>query len=148
MINSPNDLKIIFSTGSQATEDAFANLIDSSYNKLEDSILLGPTGLTSIYGLRGPTGGTHFGLLGPSTGNVYGLQGPTGGTHFGLLGPEGGTHIGLFLLSTTEAPGAFNESGEKGQVIITNEGTTAPSSQFMFIHNGVQWFKFEGLNDF
>ncbi len=121
MINSVNDLKDTFSTGNQANEAAFADLIDSAYNKNDDSVLLGPVGLTGTYGLRGPSGGTHYGLLGPS-----------GGTHYG------------FYFSGSTAPGSTSATGSTGQIIISVSGGTGS----MYIHNGTQWFVLPGLTSF
>jgi hypothetical protein len=132
MINSVNDLKDTFSTGNQANENAFADLIDSAYNKNDDSVLLGPVGLTGTYGLRGPSGGTHYGLLGPS-----------GGTHYGLLGPSGGTYYGFYFSGST-APGSTSATGSTGQIIISVSGGTGN----MYIHNGTQWFILPGLTSF
>jgi hypothetical protein len=57
-----NNLKAEFQDGNMATEGYFADLIDSSYNRAEDSILMGPLGLTGKFGLLGPTGGTTYGM--------------------------------------------------------------------------------------
>ena len=80
MIITSNELKAEFSNGNQATEESFGNLIDSMYIKSEDSLLLGPLGLTGNYGLLGPSGGTHIGLY------LSGSTAPTGYTASGSTG--------------------------------------------------------------
>lgn len=110
-IISRNALKTEFQNGNQATEAYFEDLIDSSYNRNEDSLLLGPLGLTGKYGLLGPTGGTTIGMY-ISNGSV-----PTGPT----------------------------SSGSTGQVVL---GSTGTSGAYIYIHNGTQWFRFEGLRLF
>lgn len=50
-IKIKNELKADFETGKQATEEKFINLIDSAYNKAEDSVLIGPLGQTGTVGL-------------------------------------------------------------------------------------------------
>jgi hypothetical protein len=122
-------LKSQFVSGTAATSAKFEDLIDSSYNKIDDSILYGPLGVTGKYGLLGPTGGTYNGLIGPA------------GTAFsnGLIGPAGATfYTGTYLVST--APTASNSNGSTGQVAITI-GTTA---SFLYIHNGTAWSRFLG----
>ena len=122
MIKTINVLKSLFGTGDQATEDSFADLIDSSYNKAEDSVLLGPIGLTGTYGLIAPPGGTYY----------------------GLIGPRGGTYIGLYISatgSTTISPGT---TGSKGEIIIAPNGA---NDVYLYIHNGIQWMRFLGTDD-
>jgi hypothetical protein len=106
-----NSLKAEFQEGNMATQEYFADLIDSSYNRAEDSLLMGPLGLTGKYGLQGPTGGTYVGMY-----------------HYNALAPVGPT-----------APGST------GQVIIKPTGTTGA---YMYVHNGTQWYRFEGLRTF
>ena len=96
MIKTINALKALFSIGEQATEDSFTDLIDSSYNKSEDSILLGPLGLTGRYGLLGPTGGTYLGLY------LSGKTGPLGPTDAGATGEtvlykDGGNAVYVYI---------------------------------------------------
>lgn len=105
------NLKLEFVSGTAATQTKFENIIDSSYNTSEDSILLGPIGQTGNRGLVGPIGLTSYnGLIGP------------GGTAFnnGLLGPTGPTHyLGLWLDLTGSTPGSSAATGSTGQVIIS-----------------------------
>jgi hypothetical protein len=162
MIKTLNQLKSLFSTGNQATEDSFEDLIDSYYGKAEDSILIGPLGLTGTYGLIGPSGGTYLGLLGPSgeihyngllgpegEEHFYGLIGPIGGTYLGLIGPSGATHYnGLlgpegeehyngFYYGGSTAPSASSDTGNRGQIRIVINGDDTD----MYIHDGSQWWK-------
>lgn len=89
-IKSVTTLKTEFSVGSRATADSFGDLIDSSYNKYEDSVLLGPAGLTGKYGLQGPTGGTYFGGF-ISLGSAPGSSAATGSTGQMVFSSTGGT---------------------------------------------------------
>jgi len=106
-----NALKAEFVSGTAATESKFEDVFDSHYNVYEDSVLLGPVGITGNYGLVGPSGPTSY----------NGLIGPDGATHYnGLLGPTGATHyVGLWLDSsgatTVSGPTA---TGATGQVVI------------------------------
>jgi hypothetical protein len=50
-ILSRNALKAEFISGTAATESKFGDLFDSSYNLNDDSVILGPTGITGSYGL-------------------------------------------------------------------------------------------------
>jgi hypothetical protein len=111
MIKTINALKSLFSIGEQATEDSFTDLIDSSYNKSEDSLLLGPLGLTGRYGLLGPTGGTHLGLY----------------------------------LSAKVGPLSPSSSGATGEVVVYEDGG---NNAYFYVHNGSQWYRFDGLIDF
>jgi hypothetical protein len=70
-------------TGQQASASKFEDMIDSAYNKAEDSILAGPIGLTGSIGLwvsaTAPTAYTSAG----STGRIaFGLTGATGATSY------------------------------------------------------------------
>jgi hypothetical protein len=58
-IESRNTLKTGFVAGTAATQSKFADFIDSAYNRSDDSLVLGPTGINGTYGLLGPTGGTY-----------------------------------------------------------------------------------------
>lgn len=63
------DLKSDFENGKQATAEKFKDLIDSSYNVYEDSLLQGPLGMTGKTGLwlsgpTAPTGPTSNGIQG------------------------------------------------------------------------------------
>jgi len=123
-------LKSEFVSGTAATSAKFEDLIDSAYNKVDDSILYGPLGVTGKYGLLGPTGGTYNGLLGPSGGTVF---------YNGLLGPNGSDfYTGLFLGNST--PTGPTSSGATGQIAVTI-GTTA---SFLYVHNGTAWTRFVG----
>lgn len=101
MIKSVNDLKDIFSTGNQANETAFGDLFDSSYNKSDDSILIGPVGLTGSIGL--------------------------------YLSEKGATEI--------TSPSVTGTTGET--VIFPDGGNTV----YLYIHNGTQWMRFSGTDD-
>ena len=116
-------LKAEFATGNRATSSYFEDLIDSAFNKAEDSVILGPVGITGKSGLIGPTGSTHNGLIGPSGATFY---------------------TGFYLIGTT--PGATNSPGSIGQVAFNNN--VGSTSVDMYIHNGSQWFKFSGTNTF
>jgi hypothetical protein len=106
-----NSLKAEFQEGNMATQAYFADLIDSNYNRAEDSVLMGPLGLTGKFGLQGPTGGTFMGMY----------------------------HINATTPASSAAPGST------GQVIIKHIGSTGA---YMYIHNGTQWYRFEGLRTF
>ena len=110
-------LKSEFVSGTAATSAKFEDLIDSAYNKVDDSILYGPLGTTGKYGLLGPTGGTYNGLIGPA------------GTDF---------FVGLFVGNST--PTGPTSSGATGQVSIVI-GTTV---SFLYVHNGTVWTRFVG----
>lgn len=104
-------LKTQFAAGTAATATKFGNLIDSAYNTNEDSVLIGPIGLTGTNGLVGPSGATHY----------NGLIGPSGATHYnGIIGPVGATHYtGLWLDLIGSTPGTAGSAGSTGQVIIS-----------------------------
>ena len=94
-INLKND----FVSGTAATQSKFEDLIDSSYNTYQDSILLGPSGQTGTNGLVGPTGVTSY----------NGLKGPDGATHY----------LGLWLDQSGATPGSSGSTGSTGQVVIS-----------------------------
>jgi len=50
-IKSRNDLKLEFVSGTAATQDKFADVFDSHFNKESDSVLEGPLGMTGTKGL-------------------------------------------------------------------------------------------------
>jgi hypothetical protein len=50
-IKNRNDLKLEFVSGTAATQDKFADVFDSHYNKVDDSVLMGPIGMTATNGL-------------------------------------------------------------------------------------------------
>jgi len=106
-----NNLKAEFQDGNMATQAYFEDFIDSAYNRAEDSVLMGPLGLTGKYGLLGPTGGTTIGMY----------------------------------ISNSAAPASSTSPGLTGQVILKSTGASAVN---MYIHNGAQWFMFEGLRTF
>jgi hypothetical protein len=82
-ILSRNSLKAEFISGTAATSSKFGDIIDSSYNKNDDSLVLGPTGMTGVYGLLGPTGGTYMGMyVSPYYAGFTGSSGQTGQTIF------------------------------------------------------------------
>ena len=105
------NLKTEFVSGTAATQTKFEDLIDSSFNTYEDSVLLGPTGQTGTNGLVGPSGVTSYnGLIGPS--------GP--GFDNGLLGPTGSVHyLGLWLDLSGPIPATSGATGSTGQVVIS-----------------------------
>jgi hypothetical protein len=119
-VKNRNTLKSAFSNGLMATEENFEDLIDSPYSRAEDSVLMGPVGITGTFGLIGPTGGTYNGLIGPS-GSTY--------------------YIGLFLGTT--APTGPSSSGRSGEVIFDSIGATP----YVYIHNGVSWFRLVGATN-
>jgi hypothetical protein len=129
-VKNRNTLKSEFANGTMATEEKFANMIDSPYNRAEDSLLLGPAGITGTYGLKGPTGGGYNGVLGP-----------IGSTHYnGLLGPTGSTHYtGFFLSKLAAAPTGPNAPGTIGEIFIMT-GTTA----YTYMHTGISWIRIVG----
>lgn len=118
-VKNRNTLKSEFGNGLMATEEKFANMIDSPYNRAEDSVLMGPAGITGTYGLIGPTGGTY-----------NGLKGPSGSTHY----------IGLFMSTSATAPTGPSSSGTAGEVFFSTTGATA----YAYIHNGTSWFRLTG----
>jgi hypothetical protein len=93
------NLKTEFVSGTAATQTKFENLIDSSYNTNEDSVLMGPIGLTGTKGLVGPTGTTSY----------NGVKGPDGATHY----------LGLWLDQSGATPGSSASTGSTGQVVIS-----------------------------
>jgi hypothetical protein len=121
-VKNRNTLKSEFANGLMATEEKFANLIDSPYSRAEDSVLMGPAGITGTFGLIGPTGGTH-----------NGLKGPSGATHY----------IGLFLSNKITAPTGPSTSGMTGEVFIETTGSTT----YAFIHTGLKWFRIVGATN-
>lgn len=120
-VKNRNTLKSAFSNGLMATEDNFADLIDSPYNRAEDSVLMGPVGITGTFGLIGPTGGTY-----------NGLKGPSGATHY----------TGLFLSNST-APTGPGSTGIAGEIIFVSTGATP----YAYIHNGISWFRLVGATN-
>jgi len=93
------NLKTEFVSGTAATQTKFENLIDSAYNTNEDSVLMGPIGLTGTKGLVGPTGTTSY----------NGVKGPDGATHY----------LGLWLDQSGATPGSSASAGSTGQVVIS-----------------------------
>ena len=93
------NLKTAFESGTAATQSKFEDLIDSSYNTTNDSVLMGPIGLTGTRGLVGPTGVTSY----------NGVKGPDGATHY----------LGLWLDQSGSTPGSSASTGSTGQVVIS-----------------------------
>jgi hypothetical protein len=93
------NLKTAFASGTAATQSKFEDLIDSSYNTTNDSVLMGPIGLTGTRGLVGPTGVTSY----------NGVKGPDGATHY----------LGLWLDLSGSTPGSSASTGSTGQVVIS-----------------------------
>jgi len=93
------NLKTEFVSGTAATQTKFENLIDSAYNTNEDSVLIGPVGLTGTKGLVGPAGTTSY----------NGVKGPAGSTHY----------LGLWLDQSGATPGSSAATGATGQVVIS-----------------------------
>ena len=118
-VKNRNTLKAQFSNGLMATEDNFADMIDSPYSRAEDSVLMGPAGITGTFGLIGPTGGTY-----------NGLRGPAGSTHY----------VGLFLSTSATAPTGPGSTGTSGEIYFQSTGATP----YAYIHNGVSWFRVIG----
>jgi hypothetical protein len=82
-IASRNTLKSAFVPGTAANSAKFGDLIDSAFNRNDDSLVLGPTGMTGTYGLMGPTGGTYMGMyVCPFYAGFTGASGSTGQTIF------------------------------------------------------------------
>jgi len=121
-IISRNALKAEFISGTAATADKFADVFDSHYNRNDDSILAGPSGITG----------------------TWGMQGPTGGTGQGLLGPTGATFYQGLWVSTGSTPGSTSSAGTTGQTIFEISGASAN----MYVHTGSQWIKFIGTSSF
>jgi hypothetical protein len=93
------NLKSEFVSGTAATQSKFEDLIDSSYNTYQDSVLLGPSGQTGTNGLVGPAGVTSY----------NGVKGPDGATHY----------LGLWLDQSGATPGSSASTGATGQVVIS-----------------------------
>jgi hypothetical protein len=103
------NLKNEFTSGTPASEEKFVDLIDSSYNVNDDSVLMGPIGITGSNGLVGPAGATHYN---------------------GLIGPDGATHyIGLWMDYDSTPPTGPTATGEPGQVIYED----GPSGPYLYI---------------
>jgi|688.fasta_scaffold912711_1 hypothetical protein len=100
-IKSRNSLKIDFAAGTAATSNKFEDLIDSTLNKNEDSLLNGPIGLTGTNGLIGPSGSTFYN---------------------GLVGPDTEEHqLGLWLSLGASAPVGPTAEGIVGNVIVSED---------------------------
>jgi hypothetical protein len=98
-ILSRSALKAEFVSGTAATQQKFEDIFDSSYNKNDESVLMGPVGMTGTLGL---------------------------------------------WYSDDAAPVSSGATGLTGQTILGSSGPTA----YMYVHNGTQWFKFEGSSSF
>jgi len=72
-----------FGTGQQASASKFEDMIDSAYNRADDSILAGPLGMTGTIGLwisaTAPTGSISTGVTGQV---AFGITGATGATSY------------------------------------------------------------------
>lgn len=147
-----NDLKLWFASGTAATQAKFHGLIDSVYNKLEDSIPLGPSGITGINGVwytiigATPLTPTASGITGQiaidNTGiwicnglnnwlNYPIFSGPTGAT--GIQGPTGISQINIVTVPATS--GATGNTGD-----ISFSGP-----DFYFYSNDTTWYKLTGV---
>ncbi len=120
-IKGRTDLKSEFENGKRATAEKFEDLIDSSFNQYEDSLLLGPIGITGKRGLLGPDGLTSF----------NGLIGPVGATHY----------IGLWLDSGATTVNGPTSSGTSGQVVIG-------STSVYICYSNNNWIKIQGETSF
>ena len=121
-IISRNALIAEFIAGTAATAQKFQDLIQSTFNVNDDSILAGPSGTTG----------------------TWGMQGPIGGTGQGLLGPTGATFYQGLWVSSGSTPGSTNSAGITGQTIFEISGASAN----MYVHTGSQWIKFAGTSSF
>jgi hypothetical protein len=103
------DLKALFISGTAATPDKFASLIDSSWNVIgNDNVLLGPTAATANafdYYVPGFTGTTGF---------VPGYTAQTG--LWGLVGPTGSANGLWYQVLNTIPSGLTGTTGITGQI--------------------------------
>lgn len=133
-----NELKANFISGTAMTEDKLNDLINSVFVIAEDPIVNGPTGYSLVYGLIGPTGGTHNGILGPSgatfyDGFFYTGSVPAAPTSSGILGQveigASGIHFynptyGWIYLSEVGGPtGPTGPAGSTGSGITGSTGS-------------------------
>lgn len=80
-IKTRNTLKGLFAAGTAATQSKFDDLFDSHLNKADDSVLMGPVGVTGTKGLIGPEGSTSYmGLWLDSTSSAPGSSAASGVT--------------------------------------------------------------------
>jgi hypothetical protein len=144
-IKSRNLLKSQFVAGTAATSSKFEDVFDSHFNKLDDSLLSGPAGVTGVNGLLGPAGATFYnGLIGPDGATAKkGLIGPDGATHYnGLLGPDGATHYtGLWLSPGVTSVSGPTATGATGQVVING------TSMYICISTN-NWIRLTGATSF
>ena len=147
-----NELKLLFASGTAATGTKFTALIESFWNKLEDSIPLGPTGITGINGIRytiigaTPLTPTASGITGQiaidNTGiwicsglnnwlNYPIFTGPTGAT--GIQGPTG-----LNSVNVVSIPATSGVAGNLGDVSFSGP-------DFYFYSNDSTWYKLTGV---
>jgi len=110
-IKNRTQLKSEFVSGTAATSSKFDDIFDSHFNKYEDSVLAGPSGLTGTNGLVGPSGATFYnGIIGPSGATFYN----------GIIGPAGATfYNGLWLDSVSAAPVGPTSTGVSGQIVVS-----------------------------
>ena len=98
-IKNRTQLKSEFVSGTAATSSKFDDIFDSHFNKYEDSVLAGPSGLTGTNGLVGPSGATFYN---------------------GIIGPAGATfYNGLWLDSVSAAPVGPTSTGVSGQIVVS-----------------------------
>jgi hypothetical protein len=148
-IKNVNDLKNEFVSGTAATPDKFADLIDSAYNKANDSVLLGPIGQTGQNGLLGPTGSVFYNGLWYEY--IGGSSGPIGATDSGKPGQIFANENGLWIcisednwifLSVLGGVGATGPKGETGPQGVTGpqgiQGTTGVGIQGVTGPQGIQ----------
>lgn len=99
-IQKRNNLKAEFQDGNMATQEYFEDMIDSAYNRADDSLLYGPLGMTGKYGLLGPTGGTYIGAYTIVTPPIaYNSAGSTGQIAFRNTGSTG---VDMFIHNGTQ----------------------------------------------
>lgn len=150
-ILSRNALKAEFISGTAATSDKFANVFDSTFNLNDDSLLIGPTGITGSYGLWfNIIGATPISLSSTgSTGQIAASSEgfwvcieqdswvfvpttyPIGGTVTGHLIPD--TDITYDLGSTGYR---FKDLYISGTTIYIGDSTISTDDQGNFIFNG------------
>lgn len=132
-IKNRTQLKSSFVSGTAATATKFDDIFDSHFNKYEDSVLSGPSGLTGNNGILGPSGSTFFnGMIGPS-GNIF---------HNGIIGPAGSTHYyGFWLDGMASVPYGPTANGVFGQIIVS--GTS-----IYICYSTNNWIKVAGNTSF
>ena len=99
-ITKRSDLKDEFVDGQPATQEGFADMIDSAYNRAEDSVLMGPLGQTGKYGLLGPTGGTYIGAY--IINNTTTINPNSAGSTGQIVFQAGPTSVNMFVHNGTQ----------------------------------------------